>query len=588
MRLSRLSLGVVLVSLVLSASAAGCRRRGSVRGEVASGEGTGGGAVSVGGDVVAHGTPREMLDQFDGAMRAVGYEPVGPASTGTLPPNGIVPVPMDVRRGYCYAMAVFGAAGTDVNLVVNDPRGAQVVFDVRPDEHPWVSFCVARAGRFVVRLQQVRGSGEYFFAPYHTARGRTPVSLASFFGASAAPVDAPATATLDAETQARVAGLDGSLSGERFARVGEPSGLMLHEREERLFALSLEAGRCYAFATFAGSGALDTDVYLVDGEGHWLAQDARGDRDAVVRFCAPSAANYTLQIRLLRGEGAVFTAAYLQNAAGAPVTETPEAAPLIADTSTAGVGLDEAYALIDADMRARGYESFGDAQRGTLGEAGTNTYEMDLESGICYALVANGDSGVRDLDIELTDASGRAVDADGENEARSIVRVCPSARGHYRMAIRMAAGSGAYIYAPYRWTRGTRGPFGLEGLIYLRLAEVTSLLSVEGYEPDVGYDLEQGTLARVGASATHSLRLEAARCYSILVVGGEGVTDVDVSLQRGGTEVASDTGLTSAFPSVRYCTDAAADVSLRVAAAGGSGPYLYQVFSIGASGGTGY
>ena len=70
------------------------------------------------------------------------------------------------------------------------------------------------------------------------------------------------------------------------------------------------------------------------------------------------------------------------------------------------------------------------------------------------------------------------------------MRVCPSARGHYRMAIRMTSGSGSYIYAPYRWTRGTRGPFGLAGLIYLRLAEVTSLLAVEGYEPDVGYDLE--------------------------------------------------------------------------------------------------
>jgi hypothetical protein len=156
------------------------------------------------------------------------------------------------------------------------------------------------------------------------------------------------------------------------------------------------------------------------------------------------------------------------------------------------------------------------------------------------------------------------------------------------MAIRMTAGSGNYVYAPYRWTRGTRGPFGLEGVIYLRLAEVTALLSVEGYEPDVGYDLEQGTFARVGASATHSLHLDAARCYSILVVGGEGITDVDVSLQRNGTEVASDTGLTSAFPSVRYCTDSASDVTLRIAAAAGSGPYLYQVFSISESGGSGY
>lgn len=585
MRTDRLAIGVVLVSLVLAVSIGGCRRRGSVRGEVASGGGAGGGAVSVGGDVVAHGSPREMLDQFDSVMRGAGYEPVGPASAGTLPVNGIMPVPMDVRRGYCYALAVFGTPGTDVNLVVNDPRGAQVVFDVRPDEHPWVSFCVARAGRFVVRLQQVRGAGEYFFAPYHSARGRTPVSLSAFFGGATTSTAAPTTAAIDAEVSARVSALDGSLSGERFSRVGEPSGLVLHEREERLFSLSLEAGRCYAFATFAGAGALDTDVYLVDGEGHWLAQDARGDRDGLVRFCAPSAGTFTLQIRLLRGEGAVFTAAYLQNTGAAP---TADAEPLIAADSVAGASIEESSALIDADMRARGYENFGDAQRGDLGEAGTNTYEMDLEADICYALVAVGDSGVRDIDITLSDASGRTVDADVDDEPRSIVRVCPTARGHYRMAIRMTSGSGTYIYAPYRWTRGTRGPFGLAGVIYLRLAEVTALLGVEGYEPDSAYDLEQGTLGRAGANATHSFRLDAGRCYSVLVVGGEGITDLDVSLSRNGSEVASDVGVTSAFPSVRYCTDSASDVALRVTAAGGSGPYLYQIFSITGTGGSGY
>jgi hypothetical protein len=155
------------------------------------------------------------------------------------------------------------------------------------------------------------------------------------------------------------------------------------------------------------------------------------------------------------------------------------------------------------------------------------------------------------------------------------------------MAIRMTSGSGSYIYAPYRWTRGTRGPFGLEGVIFLRLSEVTSLLSVEGYEPDSAYDLEQGTLAREGASVSHSLHLEANRCYSILVVGGDGVTNLDVSLRRGSTEVASD-GITSAFPSVRYCTDSASDVTLGVTAAGGSGPYLYQIFSMTEAGGGGY
>ena len=73
MRTDRFAFAVVLCSVLLAISVAGCRRR-SVRGDVASGGGAGGGAVSVGGEV-AHGTPREMLDQFDsrafGAMLLV-------------------------------------------------------------------------------------------------------------------------------------------------------------------------------------------------------------------------------------------------------------------------------------------------------------------------------------------------------------------------------------------------------------------------------------------------------------------------------------------------------------------------------------
>jgi len=569
----RRTLASCFVLLALSSLALGCRSRRSLRGEPSGAGGESGVAVG-GGTIVAHGTPREMLDQYDAAMRAAGYEPVGPVSRGELGANGVAPIPVDVRRNYCYSVAVFGAAGTNVDLVLLDPRGAQVGYDVRPDEHPWVTFCAARGGRFVVRVQQVSGAGEFFIAPYFT-RGRSRADLSAFFGVGA---EAPAavSAALDAETQARIAALDGSLGAENFRRAGEPGGVVYAERDERLFNLSLEAGTCYAFATFGGPGASDTDVYLVDGEGHWLAQDARADRDGLVRFCAPSSDSYHLQVRLLHGSGPVFTAAYVQATATAG---TAAAEPVISDSSTASAGVDENFALLDADMRARGYESLGGSARGDLGEAGTTAYEVDLEGENCYALLAVGDSGVRNLDLTLLDSSGREVDRDVAADARPIVRVCPSAAGHYRMQVRMASGSGAYVYAAYRWPRGIRGPFGLEGIGYVRLAELTALLGLEGFSPDPGYDLQQGRLRTEGASATHTLRLIGGQCYSIAVVGGTGISDIDVALLSGATTVASDVGVASAFPSVRRCVDRDGDYTLTVRTAVGSGPYLYQVFS---------
>jgi hypothetical protein len=566
-------LGLVVA---LAASVGGCRGRRHVAGPAVTGDGASTG-MEVSGGVTAHGTPREQLDQYDQVLRGASYEPVGPVTHGTLDAYGMTAIPVDIRRGYCYAFTAFGQAGTDLNLVMLDPRGVDVAHNVSPDEHPWVSFCAARAGRFTARLQMARGTGEFFFAPYQS-RGRRPADLTAFFGGAGASAAAgPAVASIDSDTAGRLQQLDQTLGGEHYQRVGDAQGLQLHERDERNFQLSLEQGRCYAFATLGGPGTTDTDVYLVDGSGHWIQADSTAARDGVVRFCSPSTDNYTLQVRLLHGEGPVFTAAYLQQTASA--SAPPPSAPLIADTSTAGAGLDENFALLDADMRARGYESLGAPQHATLDEGGTQEYEVDLEGNKCYAILAVGDSGVRNVDLTLLDAAGREVDRDDAGDSRPTVRVCPSADGHYRMRVRMMSGAGNYVYAPYRWPRGTHGPFGLAGLIYVRLSEVTALLSVEGFAPDANYAMERGTLRSEGGTETEQLQLSAGSCYSITVVGGDGIHDLDLSLTQGSAQVATDLGVRNAFPSVRQCVTTSGPYTLTVRAASGAGPYVMQVFS---------
>ncbi len=566
----------VVVALASCLALGACRRQ-RVRAVTADTAG-GGGAVQVGGgEVTAHGSPREQLEQMDGLLRQQGFAPVGPATHASLAPNAFTAYALDVRRGHCYVIAAFGAAGSDTNLVMLDPAGRDIAHDVRPDEHPWVSFCAARGGRFVARVQSARGGGEYYFAPYF-ARGRRPADLTAFFGGAST---AAQVAQIDAETTQRLSALDGQLQPERFGRVGQPSGLVMAEREERVFQLALEQGRCYAFATLGGPGTVDTDVFIQDGGGQRLAADTATSRDAMVRFCSPETAQYTLQVRMFRGQGPVFTVAYAQAPApgtAAAAAPAEEMAPVISEVATAGEGIEENFALLDADMRARGYENFGEPQRGTLADSGEQLYEVDLEGGKCYAILAVGDSGVRDMDLTLLDATGREVDRDEAGDARPTVRVCPRTTGHYRMRVRMRSGSGSYVYAPYRWPRGTR--LGdMEGILYVRLAEVTALLNVESFQPDPGYSIDRGTLRSEGAEATHTIQLTGGQCYSIVVVGGEGVRDIDVSLVSGTTQVATDFGVRNAFPSVRHCPGSDASFTLRVRAASGSGGYVYQVFT---------
>ena len=581
MRTNRpLLLLLALTATALALTSAGCGRR-RVRGDVVTSGGDSRGVQVGGGGIVAHGSPREMLDQYDQVMRQASYGPVGPVTAASLPPNGMTAYALDVRRGYCYTLAVFGPPGSDVNLVVLDPLGRDIGHDVHPDGHPWASFCAARGGRFVARVQMVTGGGEIFFAPY-MARARQPADLASFFGTAEAQAQ---VAAIDGDTMQRLTQLDSQMQGERFARVGDPAGLVLRNREERLFQLALEQGRCYAFATLGGPGTTDTDVYLVDGSGQRLQADTSTSRDAVVRYCSSQTANYTLQVRVFGGEGSVFTVGYVQAAEGqATAVVAEDAAPVIAQTSTAGAALDENFALLDADMRARGYETLSTSQRGELAEGASQDFGVDLEGGRCYAILAVGDSGVREMSLSLLDGAGQEVDRDDFSGSRPTVRVCPLATGHYEMRVRIASGNGRFVYAPYRWPRGT-SLGDLRGLVYVRLAEVTALLNVEEYQPDAGYSIENGRLAREGAESTQTLTLQGGQCYAVVVVGGDGVRDIDVSLSHSGTEIANDFGVRNAFPSVRHCATETGPYQIRVRAASGAGPYIYQVFSRSGSGG---
>lgn len=533
---------------------------------------TGGGETVTTGGVVASGSPREQLEQLDGVLRGQNFAPTGPAVHGNLAPNGLIAYAVDAEAGSCYTLTVIGEdPSQNIDMIVLDPLGRPVAHNVRPDNHPWASFCASTPGRFIARVQMAGGSGGYFYANYQGASGRR-MELSQFFGQQAET--GPQLAQMDGETQQRLAQLDQQLGGQGFTRVGQPSGIVLNTRDPREFQLNLQQGQCYAFASLGGPGSVDTDLVLNDQTGNQLEADTRRDRDAVVRYCAPATGSYALSVRMYEGQGPLFTVGYVQNAA-----QAQQAEPVIASTSTAAAGLQENFALLDADMRARGYESYGNQTTGELATAATRNFEIQLEGGRCYAILAVGDGGVRDLDLLLLDPGGREVDRDLAQDARPTVRVCPENSGNYYMQVRMTDGAGSYVYAPYRWPRGTQGPFGLRGLIYVRMAEVTALLNVEGFAPDPGFTPQNGQLRRQGASATHNVELTGGQCYAIVVAGGEGVNDLDVTLSQGGTQLANDYGSRNAFPSVRHCATSDGRYTINVTAANGQGRYHVQVFT---------
>lgn len=573
LRFSALLGALLLLPTLMTPGCGSPRRRWTPNQGGAAAPSTGAGETIAATGVVASGSPREQLDQLDGLLREQGMSPVGPAVHGNLQTGALTAYAIDAGASLCYTVAAIGEQpGQNLDLIVIDPLGRQTAHHVRPDNHPWVSFCAAQAGRYIVRAQMASGQGGYYYAAYVGQPNRR-IDISTFFGDE--PLPTVRTAQMDSQTQGRLGALDQQLQAQGYQRLGEPAGVVLENDAPREFQLNLAQGQCYAFATLGGPGAVDTDLVLNDGSGQRIEADTRAATDARIEHCARATGAYVLQVRMAEGSGSLFTVGYLRSGGQAADPQQP----VMASSSTAGATLQENFALLDADMRARGYEGYGDQTTGSLQQGGDRNFEIQLEGGRCYAILAVGDNSVSDLDLVLLDPGGDQIDRDTASNARPTVRVCPERSGNFYMQVRMTGGQGQYVYASYRWPRGTRGPFGLEGVTWVRLSEVTALLGVEGYEPDPGYTPGDGELRRQGASAQHQVELTAGQCYAVVAVGGEGINDLDVTLSRGSTQLASDYGSANAFPSVRHCATADGSYTITITAAAGSGHYHYQIFS---------
>ena len=264
-------------------------------------------------------------------MRSNGYSVVGSAVRNpNMPENGLIAYSINAQAGQCYTPIAIGRPGQNLTMTVIDAQGQQVGANVNPDHHPFVQVCGA-TGRLVVRLQMVAGGGEYYYVAYQGPPNQQP-DLAALLGGTRGP--SVQRAQLDPQTQQRIAALDQRLLTQRYQRLqAEAYGEALSERQDRLFNLNLEANQCYAFATFAGNGVGDTDVYIQDAAGNELRQDVRQERDAVVEeFCPTEAGRYTLRTLLYQGQGPVFTVGYVQSRGATP----QPAANVIASEATSG------------------------------------------------------------------------------------------------------------------------------------------------------------------------------------------------------------------------------------------------------------
>lgn len=552
---------VVLCCLLLSL-ATGCRRR-TYR------------PPAYGGTAGPGQAGAPDLASVESYMRQNGFKRATNPEVRPLKTNEFMSTNLKFKGRNCYTVVAIGPAQADVNMVLLDQDGQPKADNHFADANPWVHVCPERNMRATARVHMARGQGSVSVVSF---RGRdTHPPLARYFPPPGGTRPMRLNSELDAATKGRLAAYDKTMAGEDYGRIADPAGVKLSRGMVQDFPIRVNGGDCYTYAAFGGEGIADTRLALLLADGKTVEQDERTDPDAVVRFCPKESQQLVLRSKVAQGDGSVFIAAYEKGFSSGNANQQASSASAPIRPVAPSSGLDDNYRRVDGDIRARGYLPMGQPMQFALEQGSARELDVSLQGGRCYAVIAVGDHGIENLDASLFGPDKAPIDHELDDGSTAIVRACPEETGIHKLKVTMRQGGGRFVYAPYHWPRGTRGPFGLAGLIYVRLMEVTTLLGMESYMPDENSEPQTGSLRRRGSSQTHQFTLAGGACYALLAVGERGLNDIGLTLREDGKVVAQDES-TTAFPDLRYCSGRSGEYVLQVTAEKGEGRYFFQVF----------
>lgn len=516
----------------------------------------------------------DTLAVRDRELATRGYQVMGSPVRGELAAGALTAYPVAAQSGLCYVTFVITAdPALDVDLFVYDSDGVEVARHLAPAaaSGAFVGFCPPRAGRHSVHVHAYAGAGPYVYAAYQG--NAPPEGLQSVFAAAPSAAGPGAGAPVDPAVAGRVAARDQGLGREGYTRAGAPSTTALRRGEVRAVSAQLDNGRCYAFVVLSGADDEDVDLTLFSPGGQRLERDDRTASNASVRHCPLVAGTYNLEVKLADGQGAVWLLAYVRGAAPAASIASFDAlagpGPVAVPAAT-----DAARRIVDHDLRSRGYvPAPAPAATGTLAEGASASHELALEGGRCYALSAAADLPMTGIELAVFDRNAEMA-RDAAGRAWAVTRVCPLRAVRVRAEARATAGAGTYQLGTWSWPLSTQGPFGLQGAIFVRLSEATSLLGHDGFEPTTTPTVVE---ARAGTPQRADVDLPAGSCYAIVAAGGPEAREVELSLLAG------QTVLTTAQPRepvaiVRRCVEAQARHRLELRVTRGAGQVLHQVF----------
>lgn len=393
--------------------------------ELTSAPGEGDGFQGVFDDVLA---PREPFADVEAqlasartVLRARGLLPDGPATISSVAEGGSVHTTHAFEPGHCYLVVARAAESVaDADLFAFDTTGVEVARDIGTENDPSFERCPAEPETLALEVRAFAGRGalgvQVLVGPAHDGVPRDET----------APSEVGAA--LDAVTEARDPGITVGVSAAALAGLGFAAPLFVaeHARIAPGDVVTHEAilgPGCSLVMAAASSDQIDVDLYLADTSGRELDSDTALRSSAVVRACETAPAVRRIAVKAYGREGNYALA----------IVRAPESI-----TSVQGLRSAEAQ----APFRARGFVP-REAAEMELAQGDRESHAISVARGRCVAVVAAGGSGIRDVDLVLSDASGATLASDTAPAAHASASACAPAESELLVTYEVVAFRGS-------------------------------------------------------------------------------------------------------------------------------------------------
>ncbi|MFO8072621.1 MAG: hypothetical protein R6V85_12180 [Polyangia bacterium] len=347
-----------------------------------------------------------------------GFERDGEIVTGGLAEGQSTRIARSLRAGTCYRFLAVGGDGIDDLDLRVLAGGRQLGADSGKVSSPEVKVCAKRDLRVEARLRLYEGSGQYAFGVWREA------------GAEAA--SSPGReAVLD-----ELEGYAGQVAAGMEA-VGEPHFAEVGYRHSEVVRMKLDGRRCYKFVAVADEGVNDLRMsVLADGEE--VAGDRISGRRPVAQWCAPERTDVEIRLLVTGGSGRLALGVYGVSSAASDAAPEKVGGPESDFVANRIRQLHVQY--------GRGRAAISPVFRGNLSTNGEQVFEVRLQAGHCYTVIAAGNPSVKDIDVVLLDRSGSEIQRDDTRSGFTALDTdpCPRFTGRYTVEIEMKRGFGQF------------------------------------------------------------------------------------------------------------------------------------------------